>query len=378
MKFSIFYGNTSDLCPGLGGTEVILNCLTLPEIRAMNILLLVLSVSISLNAFSQQADDFWIFISDKVEKGSMASRSQLRQIHEVVIDEINSSRSNEDSFRNVNKKLSSLGLPQVITNSENLRIYPAYFSGVVSSSNVGMEIRDGVHRYCFPCQIGHNSYMIGVIKYEMSVRNSEGRYFPILKCFENIQSGYLDSLSGYVNSNNWPQKRFLSAAIDDGKHQGVLIVTDEEANFYKYSFPNEYYSFQQFKLHDGRIIELRWDSNDYGRSHQPSFKENPQFSPTKWWQFWKSDESIMASKGISDVERDAMIISTLKSQMDKLLGPGKFGYSSPTNEWKCKALKACFQIEDEVFSERNISAEASALLQSWRTNFQELSCSEER
>lgn len=336
--------------------------------------LLTIFVPITISFAYGSDDGTWMFISGKVGPDSIANKSKLKQLHEVIMEEIESKRSNKDSLRIINEKIKGLKLPEIDTNSENLKISIAHLSGFASSSDVGAQIRDGKHRYCLPCQIGHNKYMIGVFKYEMSPRNPEGKFYPVLKCFEKIQSQYIGYLSGYVNSQNWPQKKFLSAAISNGKHEGALVVTDEEVNFYNYTFPEDHYSYQKIELSNEKVVELRWDKNEYGSIKQPSFSENPQFVPPKTWEAGTSKDFIQPSEELSTTEADSMVISTLKKQMDRLLGPGYLGYS-PSKEWQCDALDHCSQLKASLlFNDEANIRNASELFSSWSEISKQSSC----
>ena len=278
----------------------------------------------------------------------------------------------------LNKKLLEFNIPTVQLVSEDLSITPVFRNGALSSKQIGLEIRDGKHRYCLPCSTGHNSYISGVFTFEKSKRNKNAKYYPALKCIETIQEGNLAYLNGYLNIDNWPQKRFLPSVIDQNIFEGVLIVTDEAIAFYEYLFPDSIYEYQQFKLPSGKIVELRWNSNLYSDVKEPSVRENSNFIPRKKLKlkFWQKDPWVSPLDTVNLESLELMLVSTLQRQMSTLLAPDPYGREFKELSQQCKALKSCSKkIEPlKMFSELSSRKKAQTLISEWSEIADELGC----
>lgn len=91
----------------------------------------------------------------KVEENSIANEAQLKFLYQVILFEIHSKRSDEESFKIINANLKSMKLPE-IESSANVDIISG--TGAVGGSQ-GAKIIDQNHQYCLPCQIDRNQYI---------------------------------------------------------------------------------------------------------------------------------------------------------------------------------------------------------------------------
>ncbi len=100
----------------------------------------------------------WLF-SQTID-GSIVAKESLAQTYRVVLAELNSHATNEESAGRINVELARLQLPQI--QFKNMKIQFSQMSGFDSSDTVGVEITDGVNRFCLPCTLGHNSFAFGI------------------------------------------------------------------------------------------------------------------------------------------------------------------------------------------------------------------------
>ncbi len=90
----------------------------------------------------------WIF--GKVNPKSLASQDQLKILQKVILIEIASKRTDEDSRVIINANLQSLALPEIEFNPE---VEIIGNSGGVVGSIQGATLKDSKHLYCLPCLI---------------------------------------------------------------------------------------------------------------------------------------------------------------------------------------------------------------------------------
>lgn len=98
----------------------------------------------------------WLF--GRLNSKSIATKAQVQELHQLVLEEIASGRSNPESLAILNSKLKAQGLPSIESDPEIEIIYGNGFVG----STEGAAIQDGRHLYCLPCKTGWNQYEFGI------------------------------------------------------------------------------------------------------------------------------------------------------------------------------------------------------------------------
>jgi hypothetical protein len=98
-------------------------------------------------------------IGYEIMPGSLASEAQVAQLRLLVIEEIRSNRSNEESLALINAQLAAMKLPQI---GPNPSIAIISGNGFMPSTE-GAALEDGKHRFCLPCETGWNRYEMGII-----------------------------------------------------------------------------------------------------------------------------------------------------------------------------------------------------------------------
>lgn len=279
------------------------------------------------------AQDTWSLVSTEIAPASVANRSQLKELHTNVMRQIETKTSNAESLAELNAQLKRLSLPEVQIGNDELQVTITPLVSFASSSPVGVEIRDGKNRYCLPCSIGHNDFLIGIVPFQKSARNKTGKYHQALKCFETIQAKYVDGLNGYVNTENWQQKRFLPAAVVSDHLNGVMVLTDDEVRYFEFQRPEGYAKAALFQLSD-RTVQLVWRNSPLGKD-QVSVTESDR-EPVK--------TKPLQPEPLDQETETALIRATLRQQIGQLLKEGGF-YRSPSKSWRCQALAACSDIE---------------------------------
>lgn len=167
-------------------------------------------------------------------KGSLASVEQVKGIYPIVEQELRSKSSDSESISLINKELESRGLPLINIKSAEFDIKMIGVNGFAGTTPVGVRIVDGKHRFCFPCSNGWNSFEFGILKWEKSPRNPNGKYYQIINDVQAKQ-GY--GVNGTVNSWNWPAKRWAMLTVNTKEIQGVLLLFDESAEFFLLTLP---------------------------------------------------------------------------------------------------------------------------------------------
>ncbi len=103
------------------------------------------------------------WIGGKVNPASLATREQLEIIQKVLLMEISSKRSDEESLVIINANLKSLGLPEIKANPD---IEVVESNGGFAGGAQGAVIKDDSHLYCIPCTLGRNRYEFGIMSLE--------------------------------------------------------------------------------------------------------------------------------------------------------------------------------------------------------------------
>ncbi len=98
------------------------------------------------------------WINKAIEQGSLANEEQLKFLQQVVLIEIRSKRTNEESIKIINANLMAMHLPEI---GPDVDIEIIGANGFASSTE-GATIRDDKHQYCLPCQSGRNRYKFGI------------------------------------------------------------------------------------------------------------------------------------------------------------------------------------------------------------------------
>lgn len=122
----------------------------------MKALLLILLLGITETSMARPLPSSWI--GAIVQADSLANKQQLKELQLLIIDEIHSGRSNEDSLAIINTKLKEMNLPEMQINPEIILVYGHGILGSVE----GAAIRDTFHVYCLPCETGWNLYEFGI------------------------------------------------------------------------------------------------------------------------------------------------------------------------------------------------------------------------
>jgi hypothetical protein len=125
----------------------------------MKVLFTMMAMLLTASAYAQ---DFkpkpFSWISGELIADSLVDKQQVLTLQRLVIEEIRSQRSDEESFLILNAKLKEMGLPVVQENAAIELIYGNGFAGSIE----GATISDQSHLYCLPCKLGWNEYEIGV------------------------------------------------------------------------------------------------------------------------------------------------------------------------------------------------------------------------
>jgi hypothetical protein len=95
-----------------------------------------------------------------IDQGSLANEDQLKFLQQVVLIEIRSKRTNEESIKIINSNLATLRLPEIGSDANIEIIGNNGFTGAIE----GATIRDSKHQYCLPCQSGRNQFKFGIKK----------------------------------------------------------------------------------------------------------------------------------------------------------------------------------------------------------------------
>lgn len=169
-------------------------------------------------------------------KGSLASVEQVKDIYPIVEQELNSKNSDSESILLINKALESRGLPLIDMESPDFDIKVIGVNGFTGTTSIGVRIVDGKHRFCFPCSNGWNSFEFGILKWEKSARNPNGKYYQIINDTQKKQ-GY--GVNGTVNSWNWPAKRWAMFTVNTEEIQGVLLLFDDSAEVFLLTLPKK-------------------------------------------------------------------------------------------------------------------------------------------
>ena len=99
-----------------------------------------------------------IVLSEK----SLVSRERALELNKILMNI--PSNDKIENIRVLNESLKKMNLPTINTET-SVQLEMARSIGYSGSSIVGASFDDGAHKFCLPCEIGHNNFKFGVFPY---------------------------------------------------------------------------------------------------------------------------------------------------------------------------------------------------------------------
>jgi hypothetical protein len=98
-----------------------------------------------------------------VMNASLASVEQLKPVGSWVSKNLGSNRENSVLLKELNEILSHQHLPTIDTSAPELAIRESAMHGIAFNTQIGVQITDGKHRFCFPCAGAMNQFKWGIV-----------------------------------------------------------------------------------------------------------------------------------------------------------------------------------------------------------------------
>jgi hypothetical protein len=136
-------------------------------------------------------------------------------------------------------------LPKINATSPDLKVKAVVPWHRHNSDFWGISVVDDKTKFCFPCEVGYNNTIWGVIPYAEAPRNKDGKNYKALSCFEamdKVQQHENDS----VNTYNRPGVKFIAIPGRNAGRMGFYAITDDGAYFYPAALPGGYSAQKTF------------------------------------------------------------------------------------------------------------------------------------